>query len=1200
MKERINRLARGMLDMDVPQITGLPEKIIETVSAGKRETREFFVSSANNLHIKGLVYTNHTRVMVENVSFGGLRNRISYLVDASFLEDGDVISGAFELVTNGGEITLPFIFTARLGASGQTLAGLKTVRDFAVMARKQPETALRLFNYQDFTETLFMQDIHIRTIYDGLKGHGDRENQLEEFLVALGEKRPTAISIKKEHRKYTYTKETICDELELKKNFWGYVSLTAKADTSFLELPKKQFNSADFQDGICRIPYRILGERLHQGKNLGSILIHTPRESFLVSFEVDTENTGDNGRESRHRFKKSLGQFMALRLEAACGLKTMGSLRRRMIKELDVMKSEPWDQDLASLWMAEILLSGGKKEQAALELEMRREEIFMGRRDHLEYYCFFQYITQKLQKNLTKKESLLRLVRKCLMDREHPFLFFLRMELDDEAMETPLTLFNEMKRLYDDGLHSPFLYLQALKLLQQHIGLLQKMDSFMMQVLYFGARKGIIGEEMALAVAWVAKEERQYLRLLHRTLVLLYKQYPQKDILEAVCGLMIKGDCRKASDFAWYERALEAEITLTRLYEYYLYSLPQDYHHLLPKEVLLYFSYGRDLDRRSKAVLYKNMLLYLEPSSRIYQEYEKDMEQFAMEQLFCGQVDNPTAVLYSRMIYRDMIDDRVARVLPSILRTCRISCTNAQINSVVVRYEEFLEEEIYPIVDGEAYVPLFSDRAVLLFQDAFGNRYMNIAYTKTPIMDQPELEERCFAIYPGHPMLCMAACRAIAAAEEMNEAGVEILERSLTELPLNFLYRKILLSRVIRYYQKQAEDLDRVLAEGKRPGGTENPCTYLLTLDIAALNRQERLSVCSTLICQDYLEEAYLRLKTYGWEGMEWKRLEKLCSKTILANLFDQDYFLLNLSYQVFAQNRADRVILDYLCEHYNGNSIQMYKLLTQSISAQVETYDLEERLLCQMMFSGKTNHLDKTFNFYKNRKKMSDPVKAAYFTTKSIGYFLMHQTANEEVFSFLESVMGRSENMEKFPIIYLLALTRYYSECRMLDDNQKKLCQRMNEHLIEKGLVFPYTKKLSRFIPVPQEIMDKAMVAYEGNREDRLSLMVRILPDERDFRREEMRRVYQGMFICQKVLFEGETMEYQIYRRKANETMEKVKEGSIHCELAPGSLKESRFASLNEMGLCLSMKEEAGLKKSMKDYLIKNAALEELFPVIE
>lgn len=1186
--------------MDIPQIAGLPEKIVEVVPAGKRETKEFFVNSANSLHIKGLVYTNHTRVIIENASFGGLRNRISYLVDASYLEDGDVISGAFELVTNGKEITLPFIFTARLGASGQTLAGLKTVRDFAVMAKEQPETALRLFHYQDFTQTPFMQDIHIRTIYDGLKGHGDRENQLEEFLVALKEKRLTTVSIKKEFRKYAYVKENFSDELEVKKNSWGYVSLALRVDGSFLDVPKKQFGSADFQDGICRIPFRILSERLHRGKNLGSILLHTPREAFLVAFEVDGEGQGDYGRESRRRYKKALGQFMALRLEAACGLKSMGSLRRRMIKELDVMKSEPWDPDLAALWMAETLLSWGKKEQAAQELETRREEIMMGRRDHLEYYCFFQYLNQKIQRNLTQRESLLRLIRKCLADGAHPLLFFLRLELDEEAPNTPLTLFAEMKRLFDDGLHSPFLYLQAHRLLQQHPGLLQKMDSFMLQVLYFGAKKGITGEEMAFSVAWAAKEERFYIRLLHRTLVLLYERYPQKEILEAICGVMIKGDCKTPSDFVWYQRALEAGISLTRLYEYYLYSLPKDYPRLLPKEVLLYFSYGHDLDRQNKAVLYKNILLYLDPSSRIYQEYERDMEEFAMEQLFCAQVDNPMAVIYSRMIFRDMIDDRVARVLPSILRTCRISCANPQMNRVVVRYEELENEEVYPLVEGEAYVPLFSDQAVLLFQDAFGNRYVDIVYTKTAIMEQPELEERCFAIYPQHPMLCLVACRAVERADHMDEAQAKILERSLAELPLNFLYRKVMLSKIIRYYQQQAEELDRVLAEGNAPSAAQTPCTYLLTLDIAALSRQERISMCSTLICQDYLEEAYQRLKIYGWEGMEWKRLEKLCSKMILANLFDQDYFLLNLSYQVFIQNRADSVILDYLCEHYNGNSTQMYKLLTRAVSAQVETYDLEERLLCQMMFSGNTHHLDQTFHFYRQRKRMSDTVVKAYFTTKSIGYFLMHQTAEEEVFSFLESAMGRSDDMEKIPIIYLLALTRYYSECPTLDEDQKKLCRRMNEHLVEKGLVFPYTKKLARFIPIPQEIMDKAMVAYEGAREDRLSLMIRILPDEKDFHREEMRRVYQGIFICQKVLFEGETMEYQIYRRRQNGSMEKVKEGKVNCELTPGSLEESRFASLNEMGLCLSMKEETGLKKSMREYLIKNAALEELFPAVE
>lgn len=1201
MKERINRLARGMLDMDIPQISGLPEKIVETVAAGKTETKEFFVSSANSLHIKGLVYTNHTRVMVENAAFGGLRNRISYLVDASFLEDGDVISGAFELVTNGGEITLPFMFTARLGVSGQTLAGLKTVKDFALMAKEQPETALRLFHYQDFTETPFMQDVHIRAIYDGLKGHGDRENQLEEFLVALGEKQPVAISLEKENRKYVYAGETISEVIEVKKNLWGYVSLTAEVDGAFLELPKKQFGSMDFQDGICRIPYRILGERLHRGKNLGSIRLTTPKESVLISFEVAGEGQGDFGRESRKRYRKAFGQFMRLRLEGACGQKTMGSLRRKMMKELDIMKSEPWNPSLASLWMAETLISAGKKDQAALELDECRDEIFMARRDHLEYYCFFQYLGQKIQRNLTQKEALVRLIRKCLADGEYPYLFFLRMELDEEAVETPLTLFAEMKRLYDDGMHSPFLYLQAYQLLQQHPGLLQKLDSFMLQILNFGAKKGLVQEDMALNIAWRAKEERQYYRLLHRILVLLYQRYPRKEILEAVCGMMIKGDCRSATDFAWYHRALEAGISLTRLYEYYLYALPPNVQELLPKEVLLYFSYGHDLDYRSKAVLYRNILLYLDPSSKLYQDYERDMEQFAMEQLFAGKVDNPLAVIYSRMIFQDMIDDRVARVLPSILRSCRISCANLQMRGVVVRYEELQEEEAYPLTDGEAYIPLFSDQAVLLFQDAFGNRYVDVPYTKTPVMHQPELEARCFAIYPEHPMLCLAACREIGKAEEMDETMVEILERSLNELPLNFLYRKFLLAKVILYYHKQAEDIDRILAEGKPGTGRgENQCAYLLSLDFSSISRQERLSVCSTLICQDYLEEAYRLLRTYGWEGMEWKRLEKLCSRMILANLFDEDDFLLDLSYQVFAQNRADSVILDYLCEHYNGSSIQMYKLLTQAASAQVETYDLEERLLCQMMFSGSINHLDQTFHFYTQRKRMSDTVVKAYFTTKSIGYFLMHQTASEEVFAYLESAMGRSEDMEKIPVIYLLALTKYYSECRTLDKDQKRLCQRMNDHLIEAGLIFPYTKKLARFIYVPQEIMDKAMIDYEGNREDRLSLMVRILPDEKDFHREEMRRVYQGIFVCRKVLFEGETMEYQIFCRKPNGAMEKVKEGKAGCELASGSMKESRFACLNEMGLCLSMREEAGLKKSMKEYLVKNAALEELFPVIE
>lgn len=126
----------------------------------------------------------------------------------------------------------------------------------------------------------------------------------------------------------------------------------------------------------------------------------------------------------------------------------------------------------------------------------------------------------------------------------------------------------------------------------------------------------------------------------------LYKAYPEMKILEALCSLLIRGDRRDRSSFNWYEKAMKAHINLTRLYEYFLYSLPEDYGHALPKEVLLYFSYDKTLDQTSRSVLYKNILQYVNPSTQVYQTYVREMEQFAMEQLFAGRMNSALAVIY--------------------------------------------------------------------------------------------------------------------------------------------------------------------------------------------------------------------------------------------------------------------------------------------------------------------------------------------------------------------------------------------------------------------------------------------------------------------------------------------------------------------------------------------------------------------------
>ena len=110
MRERINRLAKGIIDSEVPVIKVTPKGIDDVVRSGGATRRELVVTSENNLHIKGLAYSSNFRVRLLNGAFGGTYNHLVYEVNTGFLEDGDMIKGAFYLVTNGGEREVPYSF----------------------------------------------------------------------------------------------------------------------------------------------------------------------------------------------------------------------------------------------------------------------------------------------------------------------------------------------------------------------------------------------------------------------------------------------------------------------------------------------------------------------------------------------------------------------------------------------------------------------------------------------------------------------------------------------------------------------------------------------------------------------------------------------------------------------------------------------------------------------------------------------------------------------------------------------------------------------------------------------------------------------------------------------------------------------------------------------------------------------------------
>ena len=70
----------------------------------------------------------------------------------------------------------------------------------------------------------------------------------------------------------------------------------------------------------------------------------------------------------------------------------------------------------------------------------------------------------------------------------------------------------------------------------------------------------------------------------------LYGLYPETEILEALCAMLIRGDCRETACFEWYSRALEADLSLTRLcMNVILYAMPENYDRLMSREVFYTF-----------------------------------------------------------------------------------------------------------------------------------------------------------------------------------------------------------------------------------------------------------------------------------------------------------------------------------------------------------------------------------------------------------------------------------------------------------------------------------------------------------------------------------------------------------------------------------------------------------------------------------
>ena len=846
-------------------------------------------------------------------------------------------------------------------------------------------------------------------------------------------------------------------------------------------------------------------------------------------------------------FKKHYSEFARLRLFLEIN-NNDAELLDAIEDELVKLSSFSSFSVTAALYRAEAEYCKGNSAMALRLINSVTDSVLSNRQDNIKDYFLYEYLDIVINNKSSKVSSFLRLCRKFIEEEKLHYLFYYVVKLDNELRENPSALHAFLMEVYGYGCRSPFLYYFNTILINSNPEFLFNSKSIDNQTINFARKYNILSENIGTAV------------------------------LNASCSAFIKADRRSVSVHKTYSDAIDADLNIIGLYEYYMYSIPKDINYVISDKVINHYKNEDSLDVSSKIRLYSNIVKFKNHNSTVFRSYENRIYKLAYQQLKEGNIDIYLADLYKGSIKTDALDKEMAGELIDITNTYLIHTDNKYLKSILVVYPQYSEPAVYPVSNGQANVTIYDLDAELLFLDVFGNRHYNISYKKDPLLDSYTLKNASERLCQNHPYIKTRKATDLISKKSLSADDVVLLESILFDLHLSEGFKAQIINRLIQYYNLHT-------ANGYNP-------EFLLRINKKNLNRSERQDLCNAYISCNCFNEAYEMISQFGFTGILPKNARYLCSNLISLNMHTEDLLLLHLASKCFEYNVIDNSILDFLARKFNGLSDTMYQINTKCIDCNVETYDLEERLLAQYIFINDYKNLDKVFNRYVSRKKVSESLVKAYFTVKTADYFINNIEIDSSIFSYLEDTIDENGNVEDIPVLYRLALLKQYSVQESLTDLRVSLSRKFIFSLSEKNIVFPFYLKFSKYFELPESIRNTIILVYKTQNGVEPLLYSRITPFEKTLSQDVFSSKFMNMFIKSKLLFSDEIWNYEI--TDADGVV--LHKGNMSKKTAPDGV--DRYTLIDK--LCKDFSESNGNSciRQVRDYLSKDYLTAQLFKI--
>lgn len=1145
-----------------------------TIYGGSRDTQ-------------GDIYSSDTRMQLMTQQFNGEETVVEYCFNGSCVEAGSMVKGYFTVISNQGEYTLGFKIAVQRPILQGSLGNVKNLFHFTNLAKSNWNEAVELFYSPEFINVFHKNEKNMISTYMGLSRFQGNPANVEEFFVDINKKTPILYQTDVDGIFMEEVLDTTVKTIMITKSGWGYTNLQVIAEGDFLSTAVQRITSEDFVAGVCRLDFTIDAVKLHGGMNAGRITICDTRTKIVIPVTVMMNCS----HEKHARIKRA----KCLTLELVKNYIDMKF--RRITKDLWVKRAEKnieelldmeADNLLAKLYQVQLLLTRERFHEAQWYLDQLDKDILKADTDTVAR-CYYFYLTTLFNRDEGYIQTVRNEIETAYANKPGEWrLAWLLLYMEDEHIRSMETRWQLLEEQFTLGCSSPVLLCEAVLLIQNHPTLLIKLEEFEQSVLWFAAKNGMLKGNAVEQLQYLVAREEKFSPLLFRTLCEVYSASKASQTVAAICRMLILGNKTEAEYFEWYALGVSFEVRVTKLYEYYMMSIPLDYAGELPKMVLMYFAYQSNLDYERNAFLYAYIIRNREKMPDLEQSYRIAIERFVVDQIKLGHINENLAYLYQNILAPQMLRDETVYSFTPLLFTHRIYIENPKIVSVVVIHEKINGESIYPVVEHVCMLPIYGNEYTLLLQDEEGNRFTkSIPYENRQLMIPEKLLPFVGTYMEGRLSFDIYQCQlgrgyiTITPESEKRFKALSESEQVIEE------FKREIRTKLLRYYydNDMIGELDAFLEE----------------VEADAMETEERAEFIRFMISRGMFEKAYRWLKRYGLSGVNIKAIARLVSRRVVTVQFQQDEFLVHIAFYIFEHARYDENVLHYLMLHYNGKTTQLRNIWKAAKELELDTGIIMQKMLRQMRYTNSfIQEKDVLLMEYSKVPEHDEELVEECLRDTAYDYFVMDSVTDMGIFELLYERYRQTGEAE---LLFRLALLKFWAEDRKNCEHVvRETIISFIEDLLQRNMCFAFYQKLADIVPQLHYYLDKTFIEYKSV--PGANVRIHYILDEdaeeipKDYEIEEIPEMYGGIFVKVFSLFHGEALQYYI-SEFAYGKEQFTESNTLFGEDMQNILQEGRFFRINDILVSLDMQDTVTAGQMLEEYLQQDYCTRELFRVI-